>query len=179
MFFCFLPMTRLHQALIKISLRVTYQSRHQICSCCVLLLLYIIKAARYRVLEVRAAAAIVCEVPGSLIEQIIQIKQQLALVWALSGPHTTHQTPDGCWQCCRGGGGGGGGTVSRITATCYPLPRGCCPPIPPHPHICCVALLRLHYVPVSCCFSTSTTCWCCLRLACVIGSGSNKNYKEF
>ena len=90
MFFCFLPMTRLHQALIKISLRVTYQSRHQICSCCVLLLLYIIKAARYRVLEVRAAAAIVCEVPGSLIEQIIQIKQQLALVWALSGPHTRH-----------------------------------------------------------------------------------------
>ena len=109
MFFCFLPMTRLHQALIKISLRVTYQSRHQICSCCVLLLLYIIKAARYRVLEVRAAAAIVCEVPGSLIEQIIQIKQQLALVWALSGPHTTHQTPDGCWQCCRGGGGAGRG----------------------------------------------------------------------
>ena len=127
-------------------------------------------------LEVRAAAAMVCEVPGSLIEQIIQIKQQLALVWALSGPHTRHLMDLGS---VAGAGRGGGGTVSRITATCYPLPRGCCPPIPPHPHICCVALLRLHYVPVSCCFSTSTTCWCCLRLACVIGSGSNKNYKEF
>ena len=126
-------MTRLHQALIKISLRVTYQSRHQICSCCVLLLLYIIKAARYRVLEVRAAAAIVCEVPGSLIEQIIQIKQQLALVWALSGPHTTHQTPDGSWQCCRGGAGAGAGLSAALPPLVIHFPVAAVRPSHPIP----------------------------------------------